>query len=390
MDVSVAKEGLDPEWDLFLEQLPDNIYHQSSLWAKAQASLGWKHIRLVVREHRKIVGGVQMLLRHLPVIGAVGYVPRGPVSVSRDPTLRGFILNQMDRVARAEHILFLKIQPAYGEEDWAQRLLKCGAQPSGLRVTPLATLRIDLRQDPKAILENMHYKTRYNIRRSGRKGLIVRQGTESDLPAFLRLERTHFKLLGSTPAPDKYHYDMYAFLTPPGYFSFSLVEYEGEPVAAGTFMTFGDTIVNKLLVDSNQHRELNPQSLLHWQVMLMAKERGITWYDFGGIDLQAAQTLSNNVPLPTTRAGRLARFKQSFGGQVIFRPGVYDMSYVWPRRLTIRMVPALIKIKPLLSTLIGGGLSSYIQSLDWPARKVALENGDENDGQENGQDQERL
>lgn len=389
MDVLITKEGLDPEWDHLLEALPDNIYHQSSLYAKAQASLGWKHLRLVVRENGKIVGGVQMLMRPLPLIGTVGYVARGPVSASRDPALRRFILDQLDRVACAEHVLFLKIQPAYGEEDWAQRLLERGARPSGIRVTPLATHRIDLRQEPEAILGNMHYKTRYNIRRAERKGLMVRQGTESDLPAFLRLEKAHFERLGATPEPDNYHYDMYALLSPPGYFSFALVEYEGEAMAAGTFMTFGDTTVNKLLVDSNQLRELNPQSLLHWQVMLWAKERGIAWYDFGGVDLQIAKALSSNAPIPNTRAARVARFKHSFGGQVIFRPGVYDLSYVWPRRLTIRMVPGLIKIKPLLSALVGGRLSGYIQIHDRAARKVAVQHGDENDAHENGQGQEK-
>lgn len=192
MDSSISKAGVDPEWDHFLETLPDNLYHQSSLWAQAQASLGWKHLRLVVREHGKIVGGVQMLLRSLPLLGSVGYVARGPVSASHDPALQEFILEQMDRAAWAERILFLKIQPACGGEDWAQRLLNQGAQPSEIRVTPLSTLLVDLRQEPEAILENLHYKTRYNIRRAERKGLTVRQGTEADLPAFLRVEKVHF------------------------------------------------------------------------------------------------------------------------------------------------------------------------------------------------------
>jgi hypothetical protein len=48
------------------------------------------------------------------------------------------------------------------------------------------------------------------------------------------------------------------------------------------------------------------------------------------------------------------------------------------------MVPAMIKIKPLLSTLIGGGLSGYIQMHDRAATKLAVKHDDENDGQVNG------
>jgi len=124
--------------------------------------------------------------------------------------------------------------------------------------------------------------------------------------------------------------------------------------------------------------------------MLWAKEHGYAWYDFGGIDPSAARAIQNENALPDTITGRRAKFKKSFGGQVIFRPGVYDMSFVWPRQLTIRMVPALIRIIPLLSPLIGVGLSGYIQMHDRATREVAFKHGYENDGQENGQDQEMV
>lgn len=394
MDVFVAKQGQDAEWDHFLESLPDNLYQQSSLWALVKAKDGWNCTRLVVKERGEIVGGVQALLRPLPKFGAVGYVSKGPVAASDDSSIHKFILDQLDRVARKEHILFLKIQPAYGAEPIARRLLERGAQPSNINVTPLSTLRVDLRPEHEEIQARMNKYTRRNIRRAERNGVTVRMGTIADIPTFIDLQSVHAKQHGYSGKGDfrskDYYYHLWYVLEPGGHFCFFIAEYNGQAIAANSYIAFGDTVLDYHLVDNGLYKELNAPTLLQWNGMVWGKEHGYVWYDFGGIDLSAARAIQNEIALPDTITGRRAKFKKSFGSQVIFRPGIFDMSYVWPRSLTIRMVPALIKIKPLLSPLIGGGLSNYVQVHDRAARKVAIEHGDANNGQENDQDQERV
>jgi lipid II:glycine glycyltransferase (peptidoglycan interpeptide bridge formation enzyme) len=362
MDISVSKEGLDPEWDNFLETLPDNLYQQSSLWAKVKATKGWKHLRLVVREHGQIVGGFQMLLRSLPLFGAVGYVSKGPVTASDDPAVQEFVLNQLDHLARVEHILFLKIQPAQGFEDLAKRLAERGAQPGIVPVTSQATFRVDLRPDPDGIMAQMNPKTRSNIRRAERRGVTIRIGTETDLPTFYHLKKIHAKLQGYSPGSEDNDYNLFSILG--DHFRFFLAEYDGQVLAAKSNIAFGDVVLDYHLVDSGLHRNLNAQSLLHWNSMLWGKERGCAWYDFGGTAMPIAKAMMNNEPLPDHPASGRALFKKSFGGQLMFRPSAYDVSFIWPRRFTVRMIPALIKMEPLLSLLIGGSLTKYIRNMD--------------------------
>ncbi|MBN1219970.1 MAG: peptidoglycan bridge formation glycyltransferase FemA/FemB family protein [Anaerolineae bacterium] len=362
MDVSVSEEGLDPEWDSFLETLSDGLYQQSSLWAKVKAKQGWKHVRLVVKDGIQIVGGVQVLLRSLPLVGAVGYVSKGPVVASDDPMVQEFILDQLDRLARKERIPFLKIQPPYGSDELAEQLAERGGVPSVVPVTPLATFRVDLRPKPDDILLQMDRNTRSNIRRAERRGVVVRRGTEADLPTFFNLKKIHAKQRGYGLGSEENDYNLFSILG--DHFRFFLAEYDGQVLAAKSNFVFGDVTIDYHLVDNGLHRNLNAQSLLHWKAMLWGKECGCAWYDFGGIALPLAKAIMNNEPLPDHPASGRAQFKRSFGGQLMFRPGVYDVSFIRPRRLTVRVIPVLTKLKPLLSFLIGGSLTSHVQDMD--------------------------
>lgn len=372
MEISVFKKGLDPEWDEFLETFPDNLYQQCSLWAQVKAGGGWKHRRLVVKNSSKIIGGAQMLLRPMPFHGYAGYVSKGPVVDSQDSKALEFVLDQLDLLAKREHVLFLKIQPAFGADSITERLAKRGARKSSIGVMPRATLRIDLRPDTNEILARMREYTRRNIKRAERRGLSARLGQIEDIPALHSLAKIHAKKSGYDAFPIDYYYDLWSILAERGHFCFFVAEYEGQIIAANTHIVFGDTILGYHLVDNGRHRELQAQTLLHWKGILWAKERGYIWYDLGGIKMHPAQAIMNNESLPDTRAGNVARFKKSFGGQIMLRPGVFDISYVWPKPLTVRLVPNLIKIKPLLNTLLGRSLSGYLRMHDKATKEDSM------------------
>jgi lipid II:glycine glycyltransferase (peptidoglycan interpeptide bridge formation enzyme) len=317
---------------------------------------------LVVKENGRIVGGVQMLLRPLPLFGAVGYVPKGPVVASDDPAVREFVLEQFDRVVRAERIPFLKVQPAQGAEDLARRLVERGAQPSVVPVTSMATFRTDLRPDPEDILARMNKSRRRDIRRAERRGVTVRVGTEADLPTFYCLKKIHAEQRGYSPSPKDYDHDLSSILG--DHFHFFLAEYEGQVVTAVSHIAFGDVVFAYHMGDIGLHKTLNALSLVLWKAMLWSKECGCAWYDIGGIAMPVARAMMDNEPLPDDSASGRALFKKSFGGQLALRPSAYDVSFVWPRWFTVRMVPALMKMKPLLSFLVGGSLARYVRGMD--------------------------
>jgi lipid II:glycine glycyltransferase (peptidoglycan interpeptide bridge formation enzyme) len=251
------------------------------------------------------------------------------------------------------------------------RLAERGALPSAISVTPLATLRVDLTPDTDEILARMNKYTRRNISRAERKNLSCRLGQESDITAFNALAKIHGRRCGYTFFPDDYYYNLWSTLAPKGHFCFFVAEYQGQIIAANSYIIFGDTILDYHLVDNGLHKELNAATLLQWEGMLWGKKHGCSWYDFGGIKMLPARALMNNRPLPDTREGRLAKFKKSFGSQLMLRPGVFDVSLVPPKRLTVLLVPSLIKMKPLLNFLLGHSLSGFVRMHDKAIREEA-------------------
>lgn len=373
LEASISKVESDPEWDDFLETRPDGCYQQSSLWAKLKARDGWQYARLVVRKSNQIVGGAQALLKHLPRFGYVGYVSKGPVVAYEDPELEEYVLDQLKRLAREERILFLRIQPPHSAGQIAQRLFERGALPSQVSVTPLVTARVDIRPEPEAVLARMPKKRRSNIRRAERKGVTVRVGAEEDLKIFNNLRKIHGKRRRYRTGPADYFESLWSIFASREKACLLVAEYEGEALAARMNVAFGDVVFASFVADSGNLVELNAQSLMHWKAMLWGKERGCSWYDLGGIDKEVEGYVINGLPIPETAPGRRAKFKLSFGSQVVVRPGVCDVSYVWPRRLTGRLVPILMRMGPLLGYVMGGSMARRLQVWDRIARQAAVD-----------------
>ena len=63
-------------------------------------------------------------------------------------------------------------------------LARCGWRPSGEQIQYRNTVVSDLTPSEDALLAAMKPKWRYNIRLAERKGVVVRDGTAADLPAF--------------------------------------------------------------------------------------------------------------------------------------------------------------------------------------------------------------
>ena len=79
IQIWVSDRVNDSVWDAFLMDVAEGHYTQSSVWAQVKALLGWRTIRIIAEENQRIVGGAQILLRSMPCIGSIGYVPGGPL-----------------------------------------------------------------------------------------------------------------------------------------------------------------------------------------------------------------------------------------------------------------------------------------------------------------------
>jgi lipid II:glycine glycyltransferase (peptidoglycan interpeptide bridge formation enzyme) len=322
--VRISHGTEDPEWDAFLVHTPGGHHVQTSLWAQVKALLGWRAVRVVVTQGERIVAGVQMLMRPLWLFGSIGYVPKGPLFASQDPLVSRLVVDELERVARAHRSQYLIVQPPCEVGALSNRLLRKGFEPSSTHVAPVATVAIDLVKDLDDILAQMKAGTRRNVRLSQRRGITVREGAAGDLPAFHRLLVATGQRQGFSPYPEEYFTEMWRVLDPSGYVRLFVAEYAGEAVSALLLIPFGDTAIYKKGAWSGRHGDRRPNEALHWTAIQWAKSQGYRYYDFEGINPEAARAIASGEPLPDFLTQTVTRFKLGFGGQLFLYPGPYD------------------------------------------------------------------
>ena len=211
---------------------------------------------------------------------------------------------------RLPGMVFWRSEPVCAAALWPEISQGLALQKS-VNQQPAQTLVVDLAASPEELLAAMHQKTRYNARLAEKKGVVVRQGTLADFPAFWQLmsqtgERDAFRL------HSEQHYrrilekgaDVYSLF---------VAEMEGRVLAAGIFAFFGDTATYVHGASSNQDRQYMAPYALQWQVMSFAKKQGYRYYDFFGVD---------NSKWPG-----VTRFKMGFGGQIEAYPGTFDIIF---------------------------------------------------------------
>jgi lipid II:glycine glycyltransferase (peptidoglycan interpeptide bridge formation enzyme) len=317
----------EKRFDAFIAGHPKGHFLQSYGWGEVKATTGWRPLRLVLEEGGSIVAAASLLKRQLPYVGkSILYAPRGPVVDFHDANLFSELLAAIDNVARQEGAILLKIDPDIPENDTAVkemlrakgfRLANKGAGFEG--VQPRHVFRLDLTPSPEELLAGMHSKTRYNIRLAQKKGVVIKRDcTLDDLPVF-------YEILKETTLRDRFLVRSYSYfetmwreMVERGYAKLFLAYYRGEAIAGTLAFIMGDKAWYLYGASSNRHRNVMPNYLLQWTMILWAREQGCTMYDFRGVpgDLDEKNPLYG-----------LYRFKKGFNGTFTEFIGEYDRVY---------------------------------------------------------------
>lgn len=325
--VRLNESNQDTDWDQFVAMTAGGHHTQTCRWGQIKTVLGWRAIRVVARSHDLIVAGAQLLIRPFPVLGAVGYVTKGPLSSVEDHQLTEWIICKIQQIAKKYHAQFLAIQPPSSGQAIAEQLSRLGYQHSSLEVAPTASLILDLRPDFDQMLCRMKRHTRQNIRRSQREGISTRLGTAQDLDRFYQLHLATSRRQGFVPYSKKYFQRMWEVFAPNGNIQLILAERDGSPISALLIIAFGDTVTAKALGWSGCHPELRPNEAIFWASIQWAKTHGYKKFDFEGIDASGARALLRGEPLPESLRCKPDFFKLGFGGQVILYPEAYELVF---------------------------------------------------------------
>ncbi len=271
---------------------------QSWQWGKFQEKVSDKIWRLGIEDKDKIVEAATIIKKQLPIGKNYFYCPRGPVGQAT-----GLLFDEIKKIAKGERVMFLRFDPVLKITDYSV--------VRTIDVQPKKNLILDLSKGEEELLNNMHQKTRYNIRLAKKKGVkILKKGIDG-LKKF-------WQLLGITSDRDKFRthgrsYYNEMLKLDSNFITLFLAEYKNKIIAANVVSFFGDTVTYMHGASGPEHRNVMAPYLLQWQVIKLAKNKGYKYYDFYGIDEK--------------KWPGVTRFKKGFGGEEINYPGTFDLIF---------------------------------------------------------------
>jgi lipid II:glycine glycyltransferase (peptidoglycan interpeptide bridge formation enzyme) len=281
----------DAAWDAFLLETHGGELAQSSAWAGFKRACGMHITRVIETDSCGIVGGAQLIVRRLPLVGSVAYVPYGPVMrCDATASAQDSVVRRVVEYCESERIRALFIQPPEGGELAAVALRTCRFETSHVDVAPSATLRVDLRGSEEEVLGRMAKHTRKDMQRGMRDPLEVREGDAADLGAFYELYCATSRRQAFPPLPLHYLERLWSHLAPGGHVGLLLASHEGVDVAANLVTYFGNTVTGRLsgFDPDRMTGRMRPNELLVWTHIQLARKRGIEVLDVGGVDRAVA------------------------------------------------------------------------------------------------------
>jgi hypothetical protein len=305
-------------WDDVVRDSPGSDVAQLSGWGRVRALAGFEAIYVFVEAGGDLLGGAQILVRHIPLLGPIGYVPYGPVvaaSTAREEAVRESLAAALDAVGR-RRVRLLFVQPQGGDDATSAALLRRGFRPSDANIAPSATLRIDLTADQVQLQRNLSRRLRGWTNQWGARGVTVREGGQEDLITAAELHARTAEHHGFTPLTAEYLTAMHRELSPRGHSLLLIAEVHGCPGAMGLYTGSGGVLKARLvgLDRSGEAPRLDIVAALDWCALTWGKRQGYRWFDFAGISPASMSALESDGPTDLAQLPGPDRYKLRFGG----------------------------------------------------------------------------
>jgi len=338
--MSSVRSISEAQWQAFVAAHPLGNILQTASWGRLKSGFGWGWQLLPVLRGESLIGGALILYKPLPLrLGAIAYVPRGPLVAWTDPLNVSEVLDAVQRAARRHRSWALWMEPeAYDTPEQRAVLQQHGFQPAPRTVQPPRTVLVDIAGSEGEILEAMKSKTRYNIRLAERRGVQVREGGAADFSTFSALMQQTGKRDGFGTHTEAYYRRAWELFAPSGQAALLLAELEGQPVAGLMVFALGSKSWYLFGASSDEHRSAMPTYAIQWQAIRWAKARGCTTYDLWGIPDVDEATLEAEFADRHDGLWGVYRFKRGFGGQVVRYVGMVEksLSPLYPLAMRLR------------------------------------------------------
>jgi lipid II:glycine glycyltransferase (peptidoglycan interpeptide bridge formation enzyme) len=313
--MSVRECQCQKKWNDFIVR-NNGSFLQSGEWGKVQKSFGRDVWYLADEENGEIKKAILLIKYNLPLSKSYLFSPWASLI---DFSLEKIWLNKIQEIAKKEKAIFFRYEPMV--EQRGPTPLK-GSDPLSSfiyvgEVEPQHTLIVDLKKSEAEILEQMHTKTRYNIKLAQNKGVIItscdfnQKESEHMFDEFWRLIENTYERKGVVGYLKKYYQKI--FEQP--FSKLYVASFENKIIVANLVIFFGKTATYLYGGSDKEYQKTMATSLIQWQAIKDAKEQGYEYYDFYGIsDIKS-------------KWSGITRFKRGFGGEEKKYVGAWDLVF---------------------------------------------------------------
>ncbi len=293
---------------------------QSQYWGNLKGAFGWTPYSFEYN-------GMALLVLLRKVFGkySIAYIPHGPDLGSDDQRgskLKEIGLEVKKNLPKGCFALRFDLPSGLFTTEPVKFNMGPELKKASSDIQPPDTVFVSLKETEDNIMGRMKSKTRYNIRLSFRKGVIVtKEGVDS-------LDKW-YDLYCETAVRDKITIHSKEYYKKVFELSAENAKVSENPEIALFQAAYNNKILAGIIVSiygtratylygasSNEHRNLMPAYALQWEAIKYAKARGCTEYDLFGIP---------PVNDPEHPMIGLYRFKTGFGGDILHRPGCWDL-----------------------------------------------------------------
>lgn len=321
--IEVTRDITPQQWDEFVRAQPVTPFVQAPQYGAFYESLGEQSWILGVFDEGELVGGSLIVSTHAKR-GNFLYLPYGPLFAPQaSGKAKDVLLGEIQQLARAEKMDFVRISPAATVESGTQQWLQThGYRPAPIHVLAENSWLLSLKQNEEEILGGMKKNHRNLIRRCEREGVSVAIDTTGE-----QLEVLH-ELLDETEKRHNFTRFSRTYINT----EFSLFAQKGEAAlfiarlpdgrvdSAAIIMFYGSMAVYRHSGSYNLDKKVPTSYAIQWKVIQEAKNRGMMWYNFWGV---------NPADEPQHPFAGIGHFKRGFGGEQVDFVHCHDLPLTW-------------------------------------------------------------
>lgn len=292
-----------------VSQLLDIHIVQTPPWGEFKTKMGTPNVR---------VGDLQFTKHKIPGLPYfVGYAPRANFYKQK------FSFRELKEVAKHENCIVIRFDvPNVVEEDTKskQYMSLMGDLKKYCVKSPKSTFAkynvlLNLNQPEEKLMENLHPKTRYNIKLSAKHGVKVdKDNSTAGFETFYKLHKDTAKRQGFLPHSEKYYKVAFETLKSYNMANILIAHHNNTPLAAWMLFNDTQTLYYPYGGSAIEGRNLMPSNLLCWEAIKLGLQLKCKLFDMWGA--------AND---PDDPYWGFTKFKLGYGGELVKYIESYDL-----------------------------------------------------------------